>query len=106
MTTRIPELVCVWCNVWCRVECEQCDETKNRDLTQGDLGNGVNAEWLAGRLPMSALGQKQTSRPIRAMSALPPKADMDHQGCDVRFVPEAEVADVPRALRSARKVQR
>jgi hypothetical protein len=55
---------------------------------------------------MSALGQKQTSRPIRAMSALPPKADMDHQGCDVRFVPEAEVADVPRALRSARKVQR
>ena len=25
------------------------------------------------------------------MSALPPKADMDQQGCDVRFVPEADM---------------
>src|SRR6516225_4780093 len=25
------------------------------------------------------------------MSALPPKADMDRRGCDVRFVPKAEV---------------
>ena len=25
--------------------------------------------------PMSALGQKQTSAPVRVMSALPPKAD-------------------------------
>ena len=25
------------------------------------------------------------------MSALPPKADMDRQGCDVRFVPKADI---------------
>ena len=25
------------------------------------------------------------------MSALPPKADMDHSGCDVRFVPLADI---------------
>jgi hypothetical protein len=41
---------------------------------------------------MSALGQKQTSEHIQSMSALPPKADMDQSGFDVRFVPEAEVA--------------
>src|SRR5947207_10678299 len=31
------------------------------------------------------LGQKQTSAQVRAMSALPPKADMDQHGRDVRF---------------------
>jgi len=40
---------------------------------------------------MSALGQKQTLRRVRLMSALPPKADMDQQGCDVRFVPKADI---------------
>jgi hypothetical protein len=39
--------------------------------------------------PMSALGQKQTSRHLQPMSALPPKADMDQHGRDVRFVPKA-----------------
>jgi hypothetical protein len=34
--------------------------------------HGSNLEPL-----MSALGQKQTLAPVRAMSALPPKADMD-----------------------------
>jgi hypothetical protein len=29
---------------------------------------------------------------VRTMSALPPKADMDQQGCDVRFVPKAVVS--------------
>ena len=38
---------------------------------------------------MSALGQKQTSGHVRVMSALPPKADIDQSGCDVRFVPTA-----------------
>jgi hypothetical protein len=28
------------------------------------------------------------ARPVK--SALPPKADMDQQGCDVRFVPKAD----------------
>ena len=41
--------------------------------------------------PMPALGQKQTSAHVRAMSALPPKADIDQDGCNVRFVPEADI---------------
>src|SRR5215469_4297470 len=40
---------------------------------------------------MSALGQKQTSQRILLMSALPPKADMDQSGCDVHFVPKADI---------------
>src|SRR6516164_4143271 len=36
---------------------------------------------------MSALGQKRTLGDFRLMSALPPKADMDQQRCDVRLVP-------------------
>jgi hypothetical protein len=35
--------------------------------------------------PMSALDQKRTFRDVRAMSALPPKADVAH-----RFVPKAK----------------
>ena len=33
------------------------------------------------------------------MSALPPKADMRHRECDVRFVPEADIAK-PKSTRS------
>src|SRR6516164_4636039 len=40
---------------------------------------------------MSALGQKQTSRRLQPMSALPPKADMGRQDPDVRFVPQADI---------------
>src|SRR6516165_12253230 len=40
---------------------------------------------------MSALGQKRTLGDFRLMSALPPKADMDQSGCDVRFVPKADI---------------
>jgi hypothetical protein len=40
---------------------------------------------------MSALGQKQTLERIQSLSALPPKADMDHHGRDVRFVPKADI---------------
>jgi hypothetical protein len=36
---------------------------------------------------MSALGQKQTLRRVCVMSALPPKADIDRAGWNVRFVP-------------------
>src|SRR6516225_999841 len=49
---------------------------------------------------MSALGQKRTS-PHRAMSALPPKADIVGRNSDVRFVPKATfctAADNPRTL--------
>src|SRR5262249_2523437 len=42
---------------------------------------------------MSALGQKQTLRSVRPMSALPPKVDIGTQSWNVRFVPKA---DIPR----------
>jgi hypothetical protein len=41
--------------------------------------------------PMSALGQKRTSRRILVMSALPPKADIRQCGLDVCFVPKADM---------------
>jgi hypothetical protein len=41
---------------------------------------------------MSALGQKQTFAPQKAMSALPPKADTCGATGDVRFVPIADIA--------------
>ena len=41
---------------------------------------------------MSALGQKQTSRRARLMSALPPKADINRCIFDVRIVPKADIA--------------
>jgi len=41
--------------------------------------------------PMSALGQKQTSGHAGIMSALPPKADIDQHGRDVRYVPKADI---------------
>jgi hypothetical protein len=40
---------------------------------------------------MSALGQKQTLRRKKPMSALPPKADIGQRDCDVRFVPNADI---------------
>jgi hypothetical protein len=40
---------------------------------------------------MSALGQKQTLKPVRVMSALPPKADIGTQSRNVRFVPKADI---------------
>jgi len=36
-------------------------------------------------------GQKQTFTALSAMSALPPKADIRRLGCDVRFVPIADI---------------
>jgi hypothetical protein len=43
---------------------------------------------------MSALGQRQTSRSEISMSALPPKADIAGRDEDVRFVPEADIAQM------------
>ena len=40
---------------------------------------------------MSALGHKQTFRDAKAMSALPPKADMCSALAHVRFVPIADI---------------
>jgi hypothetical protein len=41
---------------------------------------------------MSALGQKQTFAVQNAISALPPKADIERFGRIVRFMPEADIA--------------
>jgi hypothetical protein len=60
---------------------------------------------------MSALGHKRTLAHVYFMSALPPKADIHRRGCDVRFVPEADIGpeschrDVT-ARRSLRAVNR
>src|SRR5262249_43657617 len=54
----------------------------------------MSKEALAGIVVpsgMSALGQKQTSRHLQPMSALPPKADIETQSRDVRFVPKADI---------------
>jgi hypothetical protein len=40
---------------------------------------------------MSALDQKRTLKNGHLMSALPPKADIDHGGGNVRFVPKADI---------------
>jgi hypothetical protein len=40
---------------------------------------------------MSALGQERTLRHFLSMSALPPKADIETQSRDVRFVPKADI---------------
>jgi hypothetical protein len=52
--------------------------------------NGDLVQQHSGK-PMSALGQKRTLRRVCVMSALPPKADMDQHGSDVRFVPKADI---------------
>src|SRR5262249_59013740 len=51
---------------------------------------GSSERW---HTPMSALGQKQTFREVETMSALPPKADIETQLRDVRFVPKADNID-------------
>jgi hypothetical protein len=41
---------------------------------------------------MSLMGQERTPAQFRAMSALPPKADITGRRLDVRFVPKAVIA--------------
>ena len=53
---------------------------------------------------MSALGQRRTFRSFRPMSALPPKADMDWHGRDVRFVPKADIRGNYSITKSARAI--
>ena len=54
-----------------------------RDNTGQFLSLVANAAYGVGSV-MSALGQKQTSEYSRAMSALPPIADIADSGLDVR----------------------
>jgi hypothetical protein len=43
---------------------------------------------------MSALGHKRTWEHVRPMYALPPKADIDHDASNVRFVPKANIGSI------------
>ena len=47
-----------------------------RDLRPAKWGSGIKLHGSNLEPLMSALGQKQTSEYVRAMSALPPKADI------------------------------
>jgi len=47
---------------------------------------------------MSALGQKQTSRLLEGMSALPPKADIAERDWHVRFVPCVDGSELARDI--------
>jgi hypothetical protein len=63
------------------------------------LGIPLSVSRLSG---ISALGQKQTSRPEISMSALPPKADIRQRGRHVRFVPKTDLTpDHPRCSKRA-----
>jgi hypothetical protein len=57
-------------------------------LGEFDLGQQIQKLELQEAIeslcwPMSALGQKRTLRPVRRMSALPPKADIVQHARDV-----------------------
>src|SRR5215471_10877723 len=54
------------------------------NLITFSMGPRTKREHPSGLGTMSALGHKRTFRHLRAMSVLPPKADMDQHGRDVR----------------------
>jgi hypothetical protein len=60
---------------------------------------------VAQKTSMSHLGQKQTSRHLQPMSALPSKADIGTQPLNVRFVPKADIctAAILSFIRSPRR---
>jgi hypothetical protein len=66
----------------------------SRDLQLAKWGSGVSLHGSNPDPLMSALGQKQTSRHLQPMSALPPKADMDQHRSDVGFV---QIGDMSRS---------
>jgi hypothetical protein len=60
-------------------------------FANGEMGFRVRLHGSNPLPLMSALGQKQTLRKVRLMSALPPKADIGTQPRNVRFVPIADI---------------
>jgi len=59
-------------------------------FASGGMGFRVSLQCSNPERLMSALGQKQTSQRVGAMSALPPKADIAESDWHVRFVPKAD----------------
>ena len=70
------------------------------------MGFGVSLHGSNPEPLMSALGQKQTSRPKISISALPPKADIAERDPNVRFVPKADIVqfDFRPAANSAARI--
>jgi hypothetical protein len=62
----------------------------SRDLRPAKWGLMVKLHSSNPEPLMSALGQKQTFKRVRLMSAIPPKADIAERRCHVRFVPKAD----------------
>src|SRR5262249_46677331 len=54
-------------------------------------GSGFSLRSSKYKPPTSALGHKRTLTRLHSMSALPPKADIETQSRDVRFVPKADI---------------
>jgi hypothetical protein len=48
----------------------------SKDLRSAEWGSMINLRCKSLESPMSGLGHKRTSQPVRPMSALPPKADI------------------------------
>jgi hypothetical protein len=67
----------------------------SRILRPTERGTRVKLHGNNLELPMSALGQQRTCRPDIAMSALPPKADIERQTPHVCFGPEADTTANP-----------
>jgi len=65
-----------------------CDYTRDWRPAEWGLTFILRDKNPRGR--MSALGQEQTWKLVRVMSALPPKADIGTQSWNVRFVPKAD----------------
>ena len=74
-----------------------CLTTHEAQRIAANIANRVHHSKIGS--PMSALGQKQTLSGVRSMSALPPKADIDQDGCNVRFVPKADICSATNLLR-------
>ena len=88
-----------WCGMW-GVPIAFVLAGDNLIISRGKKpSNKCSVEWgptviLRGKNPqdrMSALGQKRTLECVRAMSALPPKADIGTQSRDVRFVQKGDM---------------
>src|SRR6516164_8636018 len=55
------------------------------------MGSNRHFAWQQSSGPNVRFGSKADIAARRVMSALPPKADIDRHGCDVRFVPKADM---------------
>ena len=76
--------------------------TLGRRIVAGQTGR---LEVVRFALPMSALGQKQTLRKLRLMSALPPKADIADAMSNVRFVAIADISSDMISIKLCRNIR-